>query len=61
MEKAALAADRTVAFDGFDISLSFNLKLHPAAMASPAVFDQVNLELFYGPTGLYIETKMLAA
>jgi hypothetical protein len=47
MEKAALAADRTVAFDGFDLSLSFNLELYPAAMASTAVFHQVNLEVTY--------------
>jgi len=45
MEKAALAADRTIAFDGVYLGLSFNLKLHPAAMASAAVFDQVNLEV----------------
>ncbi len=43
MEKAALAADRTVAFDGFYLRLCFNLKLYPAAMASAAVFNQVNL------------------
>ena len=45
MEKAALAADRTVAFDGFYLGLSFNLKLYPAAMAAAAVFDQVNPEI----------------
>jgi len=43
MEKAALAADRTVAFDGFYLRLSLNFKLYPAAMASAAVFNQVNL------------------
>jgi hypothetical protein len=61
MKKPALTADRTVAFDRFYLSLSFNLEPDPAAMASPAVFDQVNLELFYGPTGLYIENKLLGA
>src|SRR5262245_29544586 len=45
MKKPAFAADRTVAFDGFNLSLCFDLKLDPAAMASTPVFDQLNLEL----------------
>jgi hypothetical protein len=44
MEKPALAADRTVAFDRFDRSRSFDLESDTAAMAATAVFDQVNLE-----------------
>jgi hypothetical protein len=47
MEKTALAADRTVAFDGFDLSLCFNLKLYPAAMASAAMLNQLNLQIVY--------------
>jgi hypothetical protein len=47
MEKAALAADRTVAFDGFYLGLIFNLKLYLAAVAAAAVFDQVDLGLTY--------------
>jgi hypothetical protein len=47
MKKPAFAADRTIAFDGVYLGLSFNLKLHPAAMASAAVFNQVNLEIVY--------------
>ena len=51
MKKAALAANRTVAFDGFYLRLRFNLKPDPAAMASTAVFDQVTLFLFLGSPG----------
>jgi hypothetical protein len=47
MEKAALAADRTVAFDGFYLRRRFDFKLYPAAMASTAVFDHVNLGIAY--------------
>jgi hypothetical protein len=47
MKETALAADRTIAFDGFYLSLSLNFKLYPAAMASAAVFNQVNLEIVY--------------
>jgi hypothetical protein len=47
MEKAALAADRTVAFDGFDLRLCFNFELYPAAMASTAVLNQLNLQIVY--------------
>ena len=43
MEKSALTADRTVAFDRFDRRRRFNLEPHPAAMAATAVFDQVTL------------------
>jgi hypothetical protein len=45
MKKTALAADRAVALDGFYLSLSFNLEPDPAAMASAAVFNQMNLFL----------------
>jgi hypothetical protein len=45
MKKSAFAANRTVTFDGFYISLCFHLKLDPTAMASASVFDQLNLEL----------------
>ena len=41
MKKSAFAADRTIAFESVYLGLSFNLKLHPAAVASAAVFDQV--------------------
>jgi hypothetical protein len=47
MEKAALAADRTVAFDGFYLRRRFDLKPYPAAMASTVVLHQVNLEVTY--------------
>jgi hypothetical protein len=47
MEKATLAANRTVAFDRFYLRRRFDLKLYPAAMASAAVFNQVNLEIVY--------------
>jgi hypothetical protein len=47
MEKAALTADRTVAFEGFYPRRRFDLELYPAAMASTAVFHQVNLEVTY--------------
>jgi hypothetical protein len=47
MKKSAFAANRTVAFDGFDLSLRFHLEPDPAAMASPAVFCHVTFELGY--------------
>ena len=47
MKEAALGTDRAVAFDGFYRSLSFNLKLYPAAMAAASVFNQVNPEVVY--------------
>jgi len=40
MKKTALAADRTVAFDSLDLSLSLNLKLDPAAVASTPVLNE---------------------
>jgi hypothetical protein len=49
MEKPALTADRTVAFDGFYLRRRFDLKLYPATMASAAVFDQVTF--FLSPWG----------
>jgi hypothetical protein len=45
MKKAALAADRAVAFDCFDLRRRFDLEPYPAAMTATAVSDQVNLEL----------------
>ncbi len=43
MKETALAADRTVAFDGFYLRRRFDLKLHHAAMASTVVLDRMNL------------------
>jgi hypothetical protein len=40
MKKTALAADRTIAIDGFYLRRRFDLKLHYAAMAPTAMLDQ---------------------
>ena len=40
MEKAALAADRTVAFDSFYLRRRFDFKRYPAAMASTLVLNE---------------------
>jgi hypothetical protein len=56
MKKAAFAADRAVAFDGLYLSLCFNLKPDSPAMASAAVFDQLNLE---GLTGIHTRYERL--
>lgn len=42
MKETALAADRTVAFDGFYLRWRFDLKPYPAAMASTVVLDRMN-------------------
>lgn len=45
MNKAALAADRAVAFDRFNFCRRLDLEFHTPAMAAAHMFNQVRLHL----------------